>query len=198
MTFRQSALAALFAVAAAVPLAAQAQQPSTQGVIATAPGAAMAIETTKATATIVGIDAAGRVLTLKGPEGKVFNLAAGEQVKNFDKLRVGDKVTAEYTRALTLELRKGGGGTSQRTEDTAAVRAPAGQIGGAVGRQVTVLADVVSVDAKKKTIALRGPGGNVVDLQVQDPEQIKLVKKGDQVEAVYTEALAIAVEHAKK
>jgi Cu/Ag efflux protein CusF len=36
----------------------------------------------------------------------------------------------------------------------------------------------------------------VVDLKVQDPDQLSRVKQGDQVEAVYTEALAIAVETA--
>jgi len=34
----------------------------------------------------------------------------------------------------------------------------------------------------------------VVDLVVEDPKQIALAKVGDQVEAVYTEALAISVE----
>jgi Cu/Ag efflux protein CusF len=37
-----------------------------------------------------------------------------------------------------------------------------------------------------------------VDLRVQDPERLKRVKKGDQVKAVYTEALAISVEPATK
>jgi Cu/Ag efflux protein CusF len=41
---------------------------------------------------------------------------------------------------------------------------------------------------------LRGPQGNLVDLNVRDPEQLKHIKKGDQVRAVYTEALAVAVE----
>jgi Cu/Ag efflux protein CusF len=43
---------------------------------------------------------------------------------------------------------------------------------------------------------LRGPKGHLVDLQVKDPEQLKRIKQGDQVEAVYTEALAIKVEPA--
>ena len=31
-------------------------------------------------------------------------------------------------------------------------------------------------------------------LNVQNPDQFKVVKKGDQVEATYTEALAVSVE----
>jgi hypothetical protein len=33
---------------------------------------------------------------------------------------------------------------------------------------------------------------------VPDPAQLKLVKVGDQVEAVYTEAVAITVDHTPK
>jgi hypothetical protein len=67
-----------------------------------------------------------------------------------------------------------------------------------VGREVTILADVVAVDPAKKIISLRGPQGNVVDLPVQNPDHFKVVQKGDQVEAVYTEAVAVAIVPAKK
>ncbi|HQR10595.1 MAG TPA: hypothetical protein PLW68_04630, partial [Casimicrobiaceae bacterium] len=63
---------------------------------------------------------------------------------------------------------------------------------GAVGRQVTIVADVVGVDAAKQVVTLKGPQ-RTVELKVRDPEQFKLIAKGDQVEATYTQALAIAV-----
>ena len=37
-----------------------------------------------------------------------------------------------------------------------------------------------------------------MDVNVDDPAQLKLVKVGDQVEAVYTEALAVTVDHKPK
>ena len=63
-------------------------------------------------------------------------------------------------------------------------------------RQVSTVAEVVAVDPKKSTISLKGPQGNVRTLNVQNPEQFKVVKKGDQVEVTYTEALALSVEPA--
>jgi hypothetical protein len=66
------------------------------------------------------------------------------------------------------------------------------------GRQVTVIADVTAVDPQKSTITLKGPRGNSVTLNVQNPDQFKVVKKGDQVEVTYTEALALSVEPAPK
>ena len=63
---------------------------------------------------------------------------------------------------------------------------------------MTALAEVVAVDPKKSTITLKGPRGNVVELDVHNPDQFKVVKKGDQVEVTYTEALAMSVEPAPK
>ena len=56
----------------------------------------------------------------------------------------------------------------------------------------------VAVNTKEKYVTLRGPKGNSVELSVPDPTQLKLVKVGDQVEVVYSEALAITVEPAPK
>ena len=52
--------------------------------------------------------------------------------------------------------------------------------------------DVVDVDAAKQSVTVRGPQ-RTVDIKVRDPEQFKRIAKGDQLEATYTEAVAIAV-----
>ena len=184
----------------ALPFAAAAQQaPAASAVVATAPGKAVAARTTKASAVIVGLDAANRIITLKTAKGRVFEMLAGPEVKNFDQLKVGQKVNAEYAEALSLELKKGGGGTASASEKTGVAAAQPGQKpGAAAGRQVTVLADVVAVDHKTHLVTLRGPAGNQVDIQVDDPEQLKNIKKGDQVQATYTEAIAVTVETGAK
>ncbi|MBK7676952.1 MAG: hypothetical protein IPJ27_20565 [Candidatus Accumulibacter sp.] len=41
-------------------------------------------------------------------------------------------------------------------------------------------------------MTLRG-AQRTVRLKIKDPEQLKLIKKGDQVEGVFSEAIAIAV-----
>ena len=80
-----------------------------------------------------------------------------------------------------------------------AARAKPGERPAVAGaREVTAIADVIGVDPKKSTITLKGPRGNVVTLNVQNPDQFKVVKKGDQVEVTYTEALALSVEPAPK
>ena len=65
-------------------------------------------------------------------------------------------------------------------------------------RQITALGVVTAVEPKASTITLKGPRGNSVTLDVHNPDQFKVVKKGDQVEVTYTEALAMSVEPAPK
>jgi len=198
MKHQLSILAALILVCPMTALA-QAQKPMATGgtVVASEPGKAAIVTTVEAMATVVAIDKATRTVTLKGPQ-RTIDVVAGDEVRNFDQIGIGDSVMVKYVEALTLELKKTKGKPDAKGE-VAAARAPQGQRpAGAVARQVTVLADVVGVDEKKSIISLKGPRGNVIDLKVENKDHFKVVKKGDQVEAVYTEALALALTPAPK
>ncbi|MBO9646728.1 MAG: DUF1344 domain-containing protein [Pseudacidovorax sp.] len=199
----RSAVPALLAlsVLAAVSIPAAAQKPAATAdvAVATAPGKAIAAQSVKTSATIVGIDPATRGITLKRQDGKTVSTVLSEEVRNFDQLKIGDKVQVEYVQALALELKKGGGGTPAITGGDALKRSEAGQKpGGQATRQVAVLADVVGVDKKHKILTLKGPAGNIVEMVVDDAENLKNIKKGDQVQALYTESLAVKVEPAGK
>jgi hypothetical protein len=190
--------ATALAFAAIVP--ALAQKPSADGATVTksAPGKVATADVVRITASVEAIDPATRTLTLKGPRGNVVDLQAGPQVKNFDQIKVGEYVVVRYVRALSLELKKGGSGIRERSEKSDSATAKPGERPAAAGaRQVTVTADVVAVNPKTRTVTLRGPK-RTVDLRVRDPEQLKLVKVGDQVEATYVEAAAVSVEPAPK
>ena len=185
-------------VVAALVLAIQsayAQPKAPQGsvVVSSEPGKASVVSMAEATATVVEVNKSTRVVTLKGANGRTLDVVCGDEVKNFAQIHVGDNVKVSYREALTLELKK----TRAPLKATASVStvgaAPGSQPAGATGVEVTVLADVVAVDPVKSTISLKGPAGNVIDLKVQNPDQFKVVKKGDQVEAVYTQAMAVAV-----
>ena len=66
----------------------------------------VAIKTVQISATIESIDKATRQVTLKGPEGKTKTVKAGDEVKNFDSLKVGDQVVATMTEALAIGVTK--------------------------------------------------------------------------------------------
>jgi Cu/Ag efflux protein CusF len=199
-TIPKLALAAAALLAGWLPAVTHAQDAAaTTTSVEKGPGKAHAVETTKATATVVGVDAARRVVSLKTSQGRVVEMEAGPEVRNFDQIRVGDKVLAEYVRSLSLELKKNGAPTRGNTAQARTDRAPAGsKPAGTVSHEVTLLADVVKVDAKGRSVTLRGPKGNLVDLDISDPEQLKAIKVGDKVEAIYTEAVAVRLESAGK
>jgi hypothetical protein len=192
---------ALFLVVTAFATTAVAQQPKTGAgaVVTSEPGKASIVEAAQVSAQVVAIDKATRTVTLKGPQGNSVDIVAGDEVKNFDQIKLGDFVVARYVQALTLELRKTKVKAGEPTVTESMARAkPGDRPAGVVGREVHAIADVIGVDPKKSTITLKGPRGNVVTLNVQNPDQFKVVKKGDQVEVTYTEALALSVEPAPK
>jgi Cu/Ag efflux protein CusF len=158
------------------------------------PGTATVTEVIRLTGTVVSIDAANHRAVIKGSNGKVIPLDIGPEARNLEQVKVGDKVTVRYSQALTLTLMKDGKEIRSKTEEMSGVRTKAGERpGGAIGREIEVTADVTKVNTKTKTITLRGPEHSL-DLKVQDPAQLKLIKVGDQVHATYVEAVALAVE----
>lgn len=183
-------------VAAALGTSAWAQNAG--GIVAKGPGVAGAARIVELTATVTAIDAATRAVTLKGPQGNEKTLIAGPEVKNFAQLKVGDKVDVSYAEALTLELKKGGGLVVGRTEAAGAAAAkPGDKPGAAAGRKVTIVGDVIDVNTATQVVTVKGPQ-RTVELKVQDPEQLKLIAKGDQIEATYTEAIAVVVKPSAK
>jgi hypothetical protein len=172
-------LAAAALAAAAPPLAAQ-----------SGPGADAQL-----VATLVAVDAANRAIALRGSRGEVVTMDVSEGVGNLARVKVGDRVVVSYAQALALELRKGAGGGERLARTAAPGGAPAARSPGPAGRQVKLVADVVLVNIRKQTVTLRGPGQRVT-LKLRDPAQLKNITAGDQIEAIYTQALALAVKAA--
>lgn len=56
--------------------------------------------------TVESIDLANREITVKGPAGNVVALPVKEDVKNFDQLKVGDKVFMKFTQAMAVSIKK--------------------------------------------------------------------------------------------
>ena len=175
-----------------------AQQPGPTGraVVASEPGKASAAATVEVRATVVAIDKATRTVALKGAR-RTLDVVVGDEVQNFDQIRVGDEVVAQYREAISLELRKTRAPVGITGAAGAARAAPGASPAAGAAREITVLADVVGVDPGKSTISLKGPLGNIVVLKVENPDHFKVVRKGDQVEAIYSEAVAIKLEPAK-
>jgi hypothetical protein len=151
------------------------------------------------TATVEAVDQAKRIVTLKRPEGDVFDVKVGKEVRNFNQVKAGDLVVAKYFEAVAIEVKKGGVGIRSAESQTAVSRAQQGQRpAGAIATTTTVVANVLKVDDAKQVVTVEGPNNRSVKVKVKDPAVLQQIKPGEQVEMVITEAFAIAVEAAKK
>ncbi len=148
---------------------------------------------------VKAIDTKKRIVTVVGPRGYevVFNL--GQDVRNIDQLRIGDVVTLTYAQAVAVKLRKvPSTGIRERDESMSTVRSePGKKPGGSIEKTVRMVADVVAVNPRTQTVTLRG-AQHTIDLVVRDPAQLKEIKVGNQVEALYVEAIALQVTPASK
>lgn len=109
---------------AQAPLAGPVQAPL-KSPDAAKPGMVLA-DVVKLTATVEKIDPSNRTVTLKSAGGRSTTLKVDKAVKNFDQVRVGDKLAAEYIDAVAVFVRKAG--TPPSVSETAAVElAPKGK-----------------------------------------------------------------------
>ena len=61
-------------------------------------------------------------------------------------------------------------------------------------RTVTVRGTVAAVDKENRTVTLKGPQGNTLTLDVEDPQKLDVIKVGDPVVVKYTEAVAYQIK----
>ena len=151
------------------------------------------VEVVKWTGTVKAVDLQKKTVSIEGPGGKTATVNA-KNAKNLDQVKAGDKVNIEFIEEMALFVRKADAPPSA-TEAQMVELAPKGQKpSGLVAETIELTGNVESIDSKKRTIALKGPAGNVrtfkVDKAVKNFSQIK---KGDQVVLRFTEALALSV-----
>jgi hypothetical protein len=86
------------AALALFPFAVSAQQPAVaEGMTAVAPGKFAGVVEAKVTLVVDSIDKASRSVVLKNAKGETMKVVAGDEIKNFDQIKVGDNVVASYT-----------------------------------------------------------------------------------------------------
>jgi hypothetical protein len=149
------------------------------------------------TARVDAVDYKTRVVTLRGPEGNVFDVHCGPEVKNLAQVHVGDDVVTTYYESLAISAHKPGETQPLIETTVASSRAKPGETPGAADVQrTTVVATVVGINKHAGTVTVKGPRGKVVTVSAEDPKRLDQLAIGDHIELVYTEALAIGVEKA--
>ena len=155
-------------------------------------------ETNVVKATVEDIDLKKREVTLKDEEGNKHKMKIGEEARNLDQVKKGDQVVAKYYQSAAVSLHKSGETPTEPPAEEALLVAKQGQggkPGGVVVKTTQVTATVEDVDYAKREVKLKDDEGNTRKIKVGDRvKKLDEVKKGDQIVARYTEALAISVE----
>jgi Cu/Ag efflux protein CusF len=183
-------IALVIAVVSASALRADAQTPEPPKALGA--GAAATV-----TATIQSIEAADRLVTLKFDDGTVNTVLAGPEVRRFNELKVGDKVTFTYGESAVVQVRKAGTGASASSVQEGMARGTGARPSGMVAQQVTATVTVEAIDPAIPSITVKTEDGNRVTHKVQDKKNLEGVAVGDRLEITFTRALMISVADAK-
>ena len=164
----------------------------TQNKESTMPGA-VSVEVVKLNGIVKAIDREKKMVTVEGSGGRTVVIDA-TNARNLDQLKVGDKVNLTYTEEVALFVRKADEPPSL-TESQNVELAPKGEKpGGVITKTIEVTGNVESIDINNRTIALKGPAGNVRTYKVgPEVKRLNEVKKGDQVVLRVTQAMALSV-----
>jgi len=151
------------------------------------------------TATVQAVDLENRLVTPKGERGRVVTVNVGEEARNLDQVKVGDRVVITYREAMAIQLIKEptSGGVTERRNTLSGSRAELGQRPSATLRDKTeIVANVIAVNKKARRVTLQGPE-HAVTVKVATDIDLSSIRVGDQVRAVYVEEFGISVEPAK-
>jgi hypothetical protein len=152
------------------------------------------------TATVESINLPSRLVTLRGEDGGGFTVVVDPVVKNLDQVKEGDKLVVSYYEGLAAEVKKPGEGVQGVETEVASVKAPPGaKPAGGAGVTLRTTVTIESVDTSFNTVTFKRSDGMSRTVAIQTPEGQKFIrglKKGDQVEITYTEAIAMEVRPA--
>jgi Cu/Ag efflux protein CusF len=149
------------------------------------------------TAVIVAIDSTNRLITLKSEDGTSDTIYAGPDVKRFNELKVGDKVTFRYYESVVYAIQQPG----TKPPDPASagiVRGTGPKPGGTMSEQMTTVVTIQAIDMVVPSVTIKTDDGSTMSFKVEDKKNLTGVKVGDKVQITYTRALAISVEAPKK
>ena len=147
-------------------------------------------------AKIVELDLKSGIAVLQDPKGRIVMADVPSHVKGMDQVRVGDELVFRYAAAAVAILEKApsAGGIRERTETTERINAAEGALPGTAGRRtVDILATITALNAKERTVTLRG-ATRTATLNVPQDVDMKGLKVGDDVRATIIEAALLAVD----
>lgn len=170
----------LAAVLGAAAASAQAQERS-----------ALVVDQTEAIVTVTDVDRNARVVTFRGPEGRVGKLAVPPEAQNLDQVSPGARFKLRYLQSVAIALSTEGTAAAEAGE-TVRLAPKGGNPGGMIARTAQVTGVIEEVDLAGRRVTLRGPAGDAIAFNVaQGVSGLERMRVGYVVSVSITEALAL-------
>ncbi|MGB6219840.1 hypothetical protein [Haloferula sp.] len=157
------------------------------------PGAEVT-DTTTFKATVTGIDATKRKVTLVSKEGKKLNFTAGPEVRNFNQIEIGDQLTVSLTETFSIRMAKPG----EVIDDEAFGTVDLPPLGSKPGLKMTDTfqssATITAIDTKRRKVTLQFVDGSTKKYPVRDDLNLAERKIGEKVVIRSNEVYEINLE----
>ena len=160
------------------------------------PGVAggIAEETVTGSATVKAIDRGKRKVTLSTESGTQASFTVPPEVKNFDQIRVGDRVSATVRERLVVYVDSSDREPSA-VHAAALATAPKGAKPGAISAEsFEAVATVTAIDSARREATLRFADGQSKTIPVRSDVDLTKYKVGNSVVIQITQELSLLVE----
>jgi hypothetical protein len=148
-------------------------------------------------AEVTAIDYESRELSLRGPQGNIVTITAGDHIQRLHDIAVGDSIVTTYIASLEGELRTP---TEEElanpwVEVDAGAMAPEDAAPGAIaGRKIRAVCTLEGMNRLLGTVTVQDPRGKYHVIGDVEAEKMEGVVLGATIVLVYTEAMAITLE----
>jgi hypothetical protein len=146
---------------------------------------------------VEGVDAEKRLITLRGPAGRVGTFPVAPEVKRLSEIHAGDTILAEYQVAAVAELREPTAEEEKAPLVLAEMvdRRPSNLPPGAtLARAVRVVTTIEAVNVTAATVTLRGPLDGQVLAKVEDASILPQLRAGQKIVVTFAETLILSVD----
>ena len=146
-------------------------------------------------AKIVAVDRTSKIVTLQGPSGGKMTVKANNPY-NLAAAKVGEPVVIRFYEVAAIRKKQPGETLPAKASlSKGLVTAEPGQVPGAVASQEsTLVVSVLAIDQANGTATVKAPDGTTETVKARNPNNLKLLKPGDELVVTLVEAQAISLE----
>ena len=155
----------------------------------------ISVSDTKVIKTIVdSIEPQERVVVLKDKEGELYPVKVVEEIRDFDKIEVGDKVNLEYYEKFEILLadpdEKMGLNSESKLSNSSSIKQPT--TGTDTYEYISMIEEI---DIESRIVTLKSADGELDMLKVEDSVKgLEKLRVGDKIKSIYTRTITISLE----